>query len=162
MHLFPEPGNQGSVIRELIPFLKALKHPLAHYPHPKWLSQHTPQSSLRASFSGFVCFFQARFAFQPFNEGSAAREECRCMLSSFQPKDNPRYLGLLVPGTGLVGDLCPLGTPQGISQAAEDCLDKVNEALWSSSWNWNQGELAVYYGMEMENGANSGLETSHQ
>lgn len=45
-------------------------------------------------------------------------QECRCRLSCFQPKDNPRSLELLVPGTGLVGDLCPLGTPQDVSHGS--------------------------------------------
>lgn len=127
MHLLPEPGNQGSVIRELIPFLKALKHPLAHYPHPKWLSRHTPQSSLHAPFSGFVCFFQARFAFQPFNEGSAAREECRCMLSSFQPKDNPRWVPRAWNRAGR--RLVPSGDTPG---HLTGCRGLPREGQWSS------------------------------
>lgn len=75
---------------------------------------HTPE--LPVLHFWFVCFFQAQFAFQPLNWRECHREECRCILCSFQPKYNSRSLELLVPGTGLaVSRLVPSGDTQDIS-----------------------------------------------
>lgn len=66
-HLLAKPGNDRPLsYREQSLFLKALEHPITHYPHPEQLSQElTPHSSLHfaiATASWFVCFFTAQFA----------------------------------------------------------------------------------------------------
>lgn len=57
-----------------------------------------------------------------------------------------------MPGTGLVGDLCPLGTPQGISHGSRSMklsgvhLGAETRVSWLfiTGWKWEMGLIQVW------------------
>lgn len=84
------------------------------------LSDSPKNTHPRAPCSWFlVClFFPSPVCFPAFQWRECHHAGMQAELCCFQAKDNPRSLELLVPGTGLVGDLCPLGTPQDVSHGS--------------------------------------------
>lgn len=162
MHLLSELGNHCYVIKILILFPKALKHPLAHYPHPERLSQQcTPWSSLHLVlvcllFPRLVCFLSLSMKGVPSWRNA---DVCLALFRLNTTGDTLSYLRWPhawirtcrgpVPTCGFSGG--STGLPGGAEWSSLEYIQWLKTA-WAACYHW----------VEMEDGANSGLEMSSQ
>lgn len=106
--------ERGQCYQRADPIPESPQAPTWSLPTP-WVTlprTHTPE--LLVLHFWFVCFFPSPVCFPASQWRECLHEECRCMLCSFQPKDNPMSLELLVPGAGLaVSRLVPPGDTPG-------------------------------------------------